>query len=79
MRNHKNVYFQIGCIQQISSLFTFLEVTVPQPSVEGSYDRNDHIKTKYERQLEYELSTANSNLPPFFHLLREIWLRMARH
>jgi len=55
MRIHKNVYFQIGCIQQISILFTFFEITVPQPSVEGSCDRNYHIKTKYERQLEYEL------------------------
>lgn len=46
MRLNENVYFQIGCIQQISILFTFCEITVPQPSVEGSHDINYHIKAE---------------------------------
>lgn len=51
MRFCKNVYFQIGCIQQISILFPFCEITPSQPSVLESYG----IKIEYQGNWGYIL------------------------
>lgn len=61
MRPGKNTYFQIGCIQQISILFTFCEITVPQPSARVSQDIITLSGLNIKDDLEYELRSQSQN------------------